>query len=160
MTSGNKSAKRRYSDDDKGCALAALDANKGNVRRTAHQLNVPAATLRKWRDGFVHPEVTQKCAVKKRRLADKLEDLAHKIIDAADGKIEKAGLKDSLIAFGTAVDKMQLLRGKPTAIVADTARATVEKIMRETGLPEADARTIVAAAFQISETELVSEEVM
>lgn len=152
--------KKQYSDSEKATALALLDANGGNVSGTARQLGIPAKTLENWaKHKGVGPDVANIGEVKKRALADKLEDLAHQIIDSAPGKIEKAGLKDSLIAFGTAVDKMQLLRGKPTAIIAESARATVRDIIEQTGLTEERARQIVAAEFGISEQELVSESV-
>ena len=158
---GRKRAeKRQYSDSDKATALAALDANGGNVSGTARQLSIPAKTIENWaKSRGVHPAVAKMGEVKKRELADKLEELAHQIIDAAPDKIEKAGLKDSMIAAGTAIDKMQLLRGKPTAIVMDTAKSTVADIVAQTGLSEARARQIVAEQFGVAERELVSEAV-
>lgn len=42
--------RRQYSDNDKAAALAALDANGGNVRGTAKQLKLSHATLQRWSD--------------------------------------------------------------------------------------------------------------
>jgi len=161
MAKTEKKGKRQYSDSEKAEALALLDANERNISKTSRQCGIPAKTLENWAKGRgAHPEVAKMGEVKKRELADKLEELAHQIIDAAPDKIEKAGLKDAMIAAGTAIDKMQLLRGKPTAIINETARNTVARIVKETGLTEVRARQIVAAQFGISESELVSQEVM
>src|SRR5436190_21494765 len=40
--------KRAYSDDDRLFALRALEANGGNVSRTARELGLPLATLHQW----------------------------------------------------------------------------------------------------------------
>jgi hypothetical protein len=39
-------ARRSYSDEQKAVALAGLDANTGNVARTARQLGLPRTTGR------------------------------------------------------------------------------------------------------------------
>jgi hypothetical protein len=43
--------RRRYSDEDRAVALAALAANGNNLRRTARQLGIPRASLLAWRNG-------------------------------------------------------------------------------------------------------------
>ena len=39
-----------YTDQQVAAALAALDLNAGNVKRTAREIGIPHATLRLWRD--------------------------------------------------------------------------------------------------------------
>jgi hypothetical protein len=121
--------RRRYSDDERAGALAALDANRGNVAHTARQLGVPRETLQSWARGRVHPGVVKMCQQKKKALADAIEDLARRLLDFVPAKIEGASLLDVMIAAGIAVDKMLALRQ------ADAGRAQP----REQNAGQADA---------------------
>jgi transposase-like protein len=137
-----KAAKRQkaYSDDDRATTLAALDANAGNVSRTARQLSIPASTITEWRDGRVHPEVTTSREVKKKELAEKLEEVAHALTGNLMTRAESelsilVPMKDVATSLGIVVDKMQLLKGKPTAINEHQDRraeyeALVERILK------------------------------
>ncbi len=109
--------KRSYSDEEKASALAALVANGGNAKLTAQQTGVPRATLQRWASGEgVHPCVPGIGHQKKQDLADRLEDLAHRLVDAIPEKVSQADLKQLGICLGIAVDKMRLLREQPTSI--------------------------------------------
>lgn len=119
----NKPPRRRYSDEDRANALAALAANEGNVNHTANQLGIPAKTLESWAKGQRHPEAAQLCEEKKPELADALEEVARKLADAMPGKVADAGLRDTAIALGIAVDKMRLLREAPTSITQTNGTA-------------------------------------
>jgi len=106
-------SRRSYSDADKATALAALDANGGNVKRTASQLNIPHKTLDDWAHGRkLHPAVAELRTVKKGALADKFENLAHHLLDAMPEKIQKATLSQCAVTAGIAVDKAKILRGE------------------------------------------------
>lgn len=108
--------RRRYSDDERATALAALAANGGNVERTAAQLAMPRKTLASWAKGERHPEAAQLCQGKKGPMADALDAIAWKILDSLPGKIASAPLAQSMTALGIAIDKARLLRGEPTDI--------------------------------------------
>jgi hypothetical protein len=114
-------AKRTYSDEEKASALAGLAANGGNVLLTARQAGVPRTTLRKWADGVIHPSVAQMGHEKREDLAGRLEDLAHRIVDAIPGRLSDADLKQLGVCLGIAVDKMRLLREQPTSIEGQAA---------------------------------------
>src|SRR5262245_52205925 len=45
---------RRYTDEDKQRALAELEANGGNTKRTARLLGIPRTTILQWRDGVTN----------------------------------------------------------------------------------------------------------
>lgn len=109
-------ARRRYTDDERATALAALTANGGNVSKTSKQLGIPEMTLRQWSDGSRHPEATQMSEDKKEPLSDACERIARQLADAMPKKIGKAGLQQTATSFAIMVDKMQLLRGKATSI--------------------------------------------
>lgn len=121
-------AKRRYSEADRAVALALLDANGGNLKRTAREFGVPVDTLRYWRDRRVEgaereeeppapKQTTNKdVQVAKESLADATARLAQRLVSAMEDKLADANLKDAAVAFGIAVDKMQVLRGEATSI--------------------------------------------
>src|SRR4029453_14823292 len=95
--------------------LAAVAANGGNVRRTAAQLGVPKATLQGWASGDRHPEASAHAAGKKPDMADALEAVAWKLIEALPGKVARASLSQTAVAAGIAIEKMRLLREPPTS---------------------------------------------
>lgn len=109
-------SRRRYSDDERAAALAALAANGGNVQGTAKQLDLPERTLNHWANGRVNPTVAKNGEERKKDLAAAIEDLAHKLVGhcSKDGTISKASLVQAATALGIAVDKLQALRsGSP-----------------------------------------------
>lgn len=112
--------RRSFSDNDKAAALAALDANGGNVYKTAKELGVSYSTLHSWSNGVgVNSDVSAVRDEKKIELADKLEAVANRYADhlLEDATVLKTGAKDAAITVGTAIDKMRLLRGLPTEII-------------------------------------------
>ena len=136
-------AKRSYSDEEKASALAALAANGGNVKLTSQQIGIPRTTLLKWAAGEgVHACVTDIGHGKKQGLADRLEDIAHRLLDAIPGKVAQADLKQLSVSLGIAVDKMRLLREQPTSIEAHDL-SDEEKLARLRQLAErAQARSL------------------
>lgn len=106
---------RAYTEEDKASALVALDANRGNVYRTALQLGVPRATLQEWRDGRgTNAEVTTSRQLKKGELSERFESVIHSLLDAVPKKIAGASLKDLAWTLGVFTDKMLALDGEAT----------------------------------------------
>ena len=125
--------KRRYSEDDKATTLAVLQSCNGNVTRTARETGIPAATISKWRDGkHINESVTEMCDIKKEELSDVFEHVARLYINRAlsDEVIGETKGKDAIIGAATAVDKMLLLRGAPTAINQTTQMTDEERAAR------------------------------
>ena len=112
---------RQYTDDEIAGALATLQANGGNAKRTAKTLGVARTTLRQWagraQSTTAHPKRVSDGLVLERseRLATKFEDFATQAMDAAPDRIGAMSGKDLLIAAGIATEKVQLLRGQPTS---------------------------------------------
>lgn len=124
--------KRRYSDEERAAALAALKANRGNLTLTARQVGVPLTTLRQWSTGDRHPEATQMSIEKSRDMAQALQDLAWKLIDALPDKIEGATLNQTATALGISIDKARLLRDEPTQITkTDVTRRIADRAKEE-----------------------------
>jgi transposase-like protein len=116
--------RRQYSDEEKAVALATLDANGGDVRKTARDTGIPFSTLQGWaHQRGVNESVTELAVTKKKNLADELERIALALVDAIPDKIDGASLQQVATAAGIAVDKMQLLRGEPTGITKDVSDA-------------------------------------
>ena len=109
-------SRRSYSDAERAEALAALDANGGDVSKTARQLGIPRVTLLGWASGRVHPSVSELRQSKKEGLADRLEAVAHQLLDLFPDKAKDANLQQVATSFGIAIDKMRLLREQPTSI--------------------------------------------
>lgn len=129
---------RRYSDDERAAALAALAANANNLSRTSKELGIPVATLESWSKRKTHPEASENSEAKKGPLADHLEAIAWKLADSMPDKLKDAELRDVAVSLGVIVDKMQLLRGRPTDITKndptglsdDEIRDRIEEIRR------------------------------
>jgi transposase-like protein len=108
----DKRPRRRYSDEDRAIALAALAANGDNLRRTARQLGVPRTSLLAWRNGDRHPEAAESVTPKKEALAEALEDVARKLLDGiSEVMIARADLLDVMKVAAIAIDKMLVLQG-------------------------------------------------
>jgi transposase-like protein len=128
-------AARKYSEEDKAVALAALDAHAGNMDKASKFLGIPRSTLRFWKSGgAVNNAVAIVRQVKKGELADRLEELAHLLVEAIPNKIDEASLQQVATSLGIAVDKMQLLRSKPTEIIEDASLSNTERAARITTL--------------------------
>lgn len=113
---GTKRERRRYSDEERAAALAALAANGGNVGRTARELGIAETTVRHWATGDRHPEAAQMGERKKQDMATALEGVAWKLLRSLPKKVAKAPLNQAATAMGIAIDKARLLRGEPTQI--------------------------------------------
>lgn len=106
--------RRRYSDSDKAAALAALDANGGNVYKTARELKLPMSTLQEWASGRINHAIPELRERKKEEISQRLVDVVHQLIDALPTKITDANLQQVSTSLGIAVEKIQLLDGDPT----------------------------------------------
>ncbi len=106
--------KRTYSDTEKATTLAMLDANGGNLSRTQRETSVPRSTLREWRDGRHHGDVTDIRQEKRLELADLFEQFIRDVFEygLTEEKIKAASLKDLMTGAGIAADKLILLRGQ------------------------------------------------
>jgi transposase-like protein len=127
--------RREYSDADKATALAALDANGGNVYRTAKALSIPQSTLEGWaKSRGTNAAIPNLREHKKKALAEQLEEIAEKLAEAIPGKVGDATLQQTATSLGIVVDKMQLLRGQPTNITDDASLTDTERANRVAAL--------------------------
>lgn len=118
MAARNTKTPRRYSDSEKAHALAAVEANGGNVLLTAKELGIPRGTLEAWANGRIHPEVQMLQQEYKLSIVDRLDKTIHQLLDSIPTKINEAPLKHTMDSLAIAVDRKQLLMGEPTSIAA------------------------------------------
>ena len=102
---------RNYSDAEKAAALVMVDFYKGNALKASKVLEIPHSTLCEWIRGRVPLGLGEIRNEKKRDLCQRLEDLAHSMIDKMVENPQVAALELAII-----VDKYLLLKGQPTSI--------------------------------------------
>jgi hypothetical protein len=114
-----------YDDKFRTSAVIMLEAagypkQEGALTRTAAELGIPYRTLSRWFNKEQNPPPDYLVREKRGELADVFEDIAYKYLTHAskDDVVEETQGKDAIIAAATATDKMRLLRGLPTEIVA------------------------------------------
>lgn len=115
-------AYRSYTDDDRACALVALHANGGNLRRTAAQLGMPVTTLRKWARDDVRPASPRRVLEAGAALDAKLEAYITKALAISPADFPQASFLEHCQAIALLVDMVVKLREgcRPaTARVAD-----------------------------------------
>lgn len=115
----------QYSDDFKANVVAAVTAagwpdNPYKLAEVAREYHVPVRTARRWCEGGVGAPPPPKVAESKKDMAGALEIIAWRIITHLDNPdiISKLPAKDAATVLGILIDKMRLLRGLPTEIVA------------------------------------------
>ena len=139
-------ARRRYSDDDRAAAVAAVTANNGNVQKTANELGLPHQTLVNWVKCTRRPEATIMSVARKLTLAEALEEVAWKLLDSLPDKIDGSSLSMTAVAMGIAIDKARLLRGEPTAILEDRGAGKKANAFRALYVEVTSERTAVVVA--------------
>src|SRR6185369_5422822 len=112
---GNLRPYADYSLERKAEVLALVQANGGNIDRTAKETGIPHQTIRFW---FANSHRFSNLQIQKELdLASKSESNAHLLANSiASHNLDEASLSQKATAFGIMVDKMQLLRGQPTSI--------------------------------------------
>lgn len=115
----------KYTQQYRAACIAMLEGagypeNPYKLEEIAKHLKLPSRTLRRWYKGEVdalRPEVVRQ---QKQDLAEIYEDIAYKLLAHAGDQdvIDDMSGKDAVLASGIATDKMRLLRGLPTEIIA------------------------------------------
>lgn len=133
----------KHSHEYKVSALVLLEALDGNVKRTARELGIPESTLRQWLDD---PDLIT--AQERARKTVDLIDATERLIDDLAGGMRRivrrgdANLRDAAIAFGIAVDKLEMLRRLPQAAGGDAV--THEGVIQWDRITPDDLRQVLA----------------
>ncbi len=106
-----------YSPERKAEVLALLDANGGNILRTANEVGISHSLLQYWeanKDKYAY--LRQQ---KSKSLDSILDKTVHKYINSIySHDLEDTPLNQKAQAFGIVFDKLQLVRNLPTSINA------------------------------------------
>lgn len=105
-------ARRRYTDAFRASALAALDANGGNVERTARDLDLPRKTVEGWAQGRTDVPADLRHE-KRQELAEAVEDCIRRLCGGIAVR-EGDPVDKVAVAVGILTDKLLLLRDRPT----------------------------------------------
>ncbi len=114
--SSARNLKRSYSAEEKGEALAVLDANEGNVLKTAEQLGIPRKTLEGWSKDRATQVVNEIRQIKKAELAQKFGNIVDRLLDLVLEDLPNLPPQVKLTGLGIATDKWLLLNDQPTGI--------------------------------------------
>jgi transposase-like protein len=122
-------ARRTYTDADKALVYAALEANEGNVKRTARETNIPVATVRDWkhkaeREGLP-AHIAEALPEAREALVNDLERVRNKALEALELRLDqirgdhtalsKINPKDLATTTGILTDKVRVIEGKTTS---------------------------------------------
>jgi len=125
-----------YSIERKAEVLALVEANDGNIDRTARDTGIAHQTIRFWyanKDRFSN--VQSRKQVELAHLAESNAYLLGNSIASHD--LDSASLSQKASAFGIMVDKMQLLRNQPTSITqtqnSDNLTIILQNVLSELG---------------------------
>lgn len=133
--------RRTYSDDERAIALAMLAANNGNTKRTSRDLGIAESTLRCWSDGTRHPEARADAGAVMPQLADAFEAIARRLLAAVtDEKLAEVNVVAMAKCAGIATDKLLLLNGSPTVIVAGDDYGSLSDAELDARIAEAEER--------------------
>lgn len=114
-------AKRVYTDEDKAKVLVALDANDGNVKRTARETGVAEQTIRDWKKqaerGALTAGVQNALPAAASDFANKAETIRDLMLDELEAQVRNGDLKgrDLITGIGVLTDKLRITRGEATS---------------------------------------------
>ncbi len=130
-----------YSPERKAEVLALLDANNGNVLRTANEVGINHSLLQYWienRDKYAN--LRQQ---KKEDLDSILDKTVHKYINSIfSHDLEETPLNQKAQAFGIVFDKLQISRSLPTSITqhqnSESLTIVLQQVLNEITLTDTD----------------------
>lgn len=150
-----------YTPEFKARVYVVLNANEGNVKRTARETDVPENTVRRWRDewlknGRPEHEVLEAAVVETvandERVANKALIRMEEMIDNKEGTLAQV-----TTAYGVLRDKMDRAKGLlPNGAGNDTQQLDRESI-RELLVGYTQAMVTLSAA---RETEIIEAEIV
>jgi len=113
-------AKRTYTEHDQARVAVTLQANEGNVKRTARDLDMPHMTVRDWkakweREGYPAPVEELLPEVRSEQIAT-FEDARNLALTVVYEKLESRNVsaRDAAWIVGVFTDKIRLIQGQAT----------------------------------------------
>lgn len=129
----------RYTDADRAAALAVLQANAGNVARTARETGVPRITLLGWARDVDRQSRTVDLAERKQvDLADIIRAELEAIFQAMATKRGEASYRELATAAGILVDKLVRLSEAAAGSSGVGRGSLVIEVLRGDGSADVD----------------------
>lgn len=126
---------RRLTEADKANVVATLAANGGNVKRTARELGLGPATVRRYRDQYAHGTgpSTGLVVAAVGVFVDDAERIRNKALMMLEQRIDAGTIKPSelITTLGVLDDKIRLAKGLHTQQVNHTATLPSADDLRE-----------------------------
>jgi transposase-like protein len=154
-------AKRTYTAEDKARVYAILDANDGNVKRTARDTGIAVQTVRDWklkreREGSLPVEIEAALHAAQLELVENTSRVRDKVLDRLEREVDdpaaRASIKDLATTYGILTDKVRLIEGKPTSVSEDGNSVGSLPIEQVRELFEGFARGVVEGAAKARAT--------
>lgn len=128
--------RKQYDDEFRASAVLMLEAQgyptkKGALTAVANHLNVPARTLSRWFNREQNPPPDRIVSEKRGELVERLESVAHQILDVLPESLDEASTQQLATALGILLDKRQLLSNKPTEITESIATGAKEQLAQQ-----------------------------
>jgi hypothetical protein len=127
---GHKAGERktRYTDADRVAFLTLLDANGGNLTKTAELTDVPYQTLQQWASGSRHPEAR---IIQLKHKGDLLAAAREALWQALDvqtnpDKLQRAPLSQVVQATNAAFSIVRTLEGHGPAHAGETVTVPID----------------------------------
>lgn len=113
--------RKRYDDQTRSTAVLFLEAagypeRKGALMEVARNMGIPAMTISRWFRATQNPPPHYLVNVKRGEIVDRLEEEIHAILDDLPSARPDADFRDLATSMAILIDKVQLLRNKPTSI--------------------------------------------
>ena len=122
MTARRK--RKIYDDNFRADTVLMLEAagypnQKGALTAVAKKVKAPPRTISRWFNKENNPPPDRLVKEKRGELVERLEHMAHMLLDAMGVDIGENGVDAvrAAVAMGITIDKWQLLKGEPTGIV-------------------------------------------
>jgi len=130
-----------YSPERKAEVLALLDANNGNVWRTAQDSGIAHTTIQYWESNREQFDDLRKQKIQD--LDSILDKTVHKYINSIySHDLDQTPLNQKAQAFGIVFDKLQLTRAQPTTISAnvniESLTITLQQVIAEITSTDSD----------------------
>ncbi len=112
---------KRYSDEEKALVRVTLETNRGNVKRSARELEMPVATVRamkqKWEREGVTAAIGEVLPAISVNFVEDVNRVRNKMISNLEEQVNNKKLtpKDNLLGIGILTDKARLVEGKSTS---------------------------------------------
>ena len=112
-------ARNVYNDEQRALVKVTLEANGGNVKRTARETGIPIMTVRDWKKKWeregVPATVSEALPAVIDEFVGRATSIRNKMLDKLDEEVPNMKGRDLIVGIGVLTDKVRLVEGKATS---------------------------------------------